>query len=101
MSPKRLRWSRLADLDLQAAHSYLQERSPSAARRFAAEILQAVDRIREYPEIGGVARDLSPLGRYRHWVCGRYRIIYLLDDEILWILRVWDARRDPEDLRPE
>jgi plasmid stabilization system protein ParE len=96
-----LRWSRLADLDLQSAHAYLEERNPNAARRFAVEILAALELIRDHPEAGAVATDLSPRGRFRHWVCGRHRIIYRIDDERIWILRIWDSRRNPQDLEPE
>ena len=96
-----IRWSRLADLDLQAAHAYLAGRSPAAARRFAVEILDTVARIEKYPEIGAVAADLLPADRYRHSVCGRHRIIYRVDLEVIWILRIWDSRRNPADLRPE
>jgi plasmid stabilization system protein ParE len=102
VSRKRLvRWSRLADLDLQSAHAYLEERSPSAARRFAAEILEALGHVQAHPEAGAVAADLFPRGRYRHWVCGRYRIIYRIEDDLIWILRIWDSRRNPDDLKPE
>lgn len=97
----RLRWSRLADLDLQAAHAFLFEKNPDAARRFAAGILEAVEGLRDHPEMGAVARDLAPLGRYRHWVSGHHRIIYRTEPEVIWILRVWDARRNPEELVPE
>lgn len=58
-------------------------------------------RIERHPEIGAVASDLLPLARYRHVVCDHYRIIYRIGDQVIWILRVWDARRNPEDLRPE
>jgi plasmid stabilization system protein ParE len=96
-----IRWSRLADLDLESAYAFLAERNPEAARRFAADVLEAVTRLRDYPEMGNIARDLSPRGRYRHWVCGHHRIIYRADSETIWILRVWDARRNPDDLIPE
>jgi plasmid stabilization system protein ParE len=102
LSRKRpVRWSRLADLDLQSAYTYLEERSPSAARRFASEILQALEHIQEHPEAGAIAADLLPRGRYRHWVCGRHRIIYRLEGNLIWLLRIWDSRRNPQDLKPE
>jgi len=96
-----IRWSRLADLDLQSAYTYLEERSPSAARRFATEILESIQHIQNHPRAGAVATDLLPRGRYRHWVCGRYRIIFRIDEDRIWILRIWDARRNPQDLKPE
>ena len=97
----KVAWSRLADLDLESAHAFLAERSPEAARQFAADILDAVGRIQRHSEIGPVATDLLPEGRYRHVVCGRHRIIYRVAEGAVVILRVWDARRSPEDLVPE
>jgi plasmid stabilization system protein ParE len=101
VSRSRVRWSRLADLDLEAAHAYLAGHSPEAARRLAAEILEAVSHIERHPEIGAVASDLRPARRYRHSVCGHYRVIYRLEAEVILILRIWDSRRNPADLRPE
>jgi plasmid stabilization system protein ParE len=102
LSRKRpIRWSRLADLDLQAAYTYLSERNPSAARRLAADILQALEHIKAHPEAGSVALDLFPHGRYRHWICGNYRIIFRIDDDWIRLLRIWDSRRNPADLKPE
>ena len=82
LAPKIV-WSRLADLDLESAHAYLAERSPEAACQFAADILDAVGRIERHTEIG------------------RHRIIYRVAEGAVVILRVWDARRRPEDLIPE
>lgn len=101
MSRHKIRWSRLADLDLQSAHAYLEERNPAAARRFAAKILRVVDSIKRHPEIGAVALDLLPAGRYRHLVSGHHRIIYRIETELILILRVWDSRRNPADLKAE
>jgi toxin ParE1/3/4 len=102
VSRKRsIRWSRPADLDLQAAYSYLAERNPGAARRFAADVLRALEHIRAHPEAGAVATDLLPTGRYRHWICGHHRLIYRIDDERIWLLRIWDSRRDPAHLKAE
>jgi plasmid stabilization system protein ParE len=79
----------------------LEERNPAAARRFASGILRAVESIGKHPEIGAVTSDLVPHGRYRHLVRGHHRIIYRLTPEVIWILRIWDARRNPTDLSPE
>jgi plasmid stabilization system protein ParE len=98
---RSIRWSRLADLDLQAAHAFLEKRNPSAAQRFAREILEALAHIEAHPEAGAVAADLLPRGMYRHWICGHYRLIFRMDEDWIWLLRIWDSRRNPEDLRPE
>ena len=68
----KIGWSRLADLDLDSAHSYSHERSPEAARRFAQDVLDAIEQLRRHPYSGPVANDILPEGRYRHLPVGRY-----------------------------
>ena len=96
-----LRWSWQAEIDLRSICTYLHERNPGAAERFGSEIQQTVERIQQHPEIGPVALDLMPRGRYRHVAWKRHRIICRIDPEVIWILRVWDARRNPAALVPE
>ncbi|OFV91257.1 MAG: hypothetical protein A3J75_05545 [Acidobacteria bacterium RBG_16_68_9] len=99
MKAKPVRWSRLADRDLDAAYAYLYERNPDAARRFALHVLGAVARLQDHPHLGAIAGDLPPKGRYRHLTCGQHRLIYRIRRDAIWILRVWDARQDPRRLR--
>jgi plasmid stabilization system protein ParE len=89
---KKVRWSHLAYLDLESAHAFLEGENPGAARR---------ENLGLFPHMGAVARDLRPLGTYRHLACGHHRIIYRIDGDVLKVLRVWDTRRNPEDLRAE
>lgn len=42
-----------------------------------------------------MASDLAPPGRYRHVVCGVYRVIYRIEPERIFILRIGDTRQDP------
>ncbi|MFT3773206.1 MAG: type II toxin-antitoxin system RelE/ParE family toxin [Minicystis sp.] len=93
-------WTRLADRDLEQDFAYLRERSPQTAQRFAADIFAAVEKLERHPELGPIARDITPIGRYRHLPVGRHRILYRIDDGTLLILRVWDTRRDPDELEP-
>lgn len=96
-----IHWSRLGELDLESAHALLRAVHPEAAKEWATAVLDAVDRLAAHPQVGPVARDLRPTARYRHLVVGMHRIIYRLEGEKLWILRVWEARRDPDSLKPE
>lgn len=52
--------------------------------------------------MGQVHPDLAPAGRYRYLVVGSFLIVYrLADDGVILVLRVWDARQDPDRLAPE
>jgi plasmid stabilization system protein ParE len=97
----KLRWQDAAVRDLEEAHSYLSKHNPEAARRFAAEILDAAEQLLRYPEMGPIAGDLRPPERYRSVVRGHHRLVYRIESDVIWLLRVWDTRRDPNTLRPE
>ncbi len=51
--------------------------------------------------MGAVAWDADPRGRYRHLVCGNFRIFYRLTEGSILVVRVWDSRRNPRALRLE
>jgi toxin ParE1/3/4 len=97
-SGQSVRWTRSAVRDLTNAREYLHLRDAKAARAFARGIRAAVDRTGRHPDSGPVADDLEPAGEYRHVVVPPYRVIYMLDDDLVVILRVWDSRRDPSAL---
>lgn len=94
----RLEWAPIAIEDLRGIHRYLWPRNRAAASRMVRLILDAVERLAEHPELGAVAVDLQPEGRYRHLVVSAYRVIYRPHGTWLAVLRIWDGRRDPEEL---
>jgi plasmid stabilization system protein ParE len=95
----QIRWAPFARDELRDDHAWLRERSPDAAKAFAARIRAAVATLAQHPEMGPLTRDTVPPGRYRHLISGWHRIIYRIDGRVVWIVRVFDSRRDPEDLK--
>jgi len=93
-----LRWTPSAFRDLTNAHEVLKSRNPAATRSFADRIRRAVEQVRHHPESGPVADDIQPVGDYRHVVVRPHRIIYMVDEQVVVILRIWDSRRNPADL---
>ena len=93
-----VRWSPSADRDLGNAHEYLQKRNPSAARKLMAAVIAALDRLEQFPEIGAVATQLEPEGAYRQVVLRPYLLVGRVADDVVWILRFRDTRRDPLSL---
>jgi plasmid stabilization system protein ParE len=72
------------------------------ATRFAKGVLNAVRRARDFPDIGTPLRELDPAGTYRAVLAiWYYRVVYRVDGEIVWIVRIWDSRRDPSTLVTE
>ena len=96
----RLRWTERARRDFNLAFAFLHEESPRSARGFAGRIRKAVRRIRDLPESGAPALDLKPERTFRHVVTATHRVIYQITSNEIVILRIWDGRRNPQDLKP-
>ena len=97
-SRRSVQWVSLALFDLNAIYDFHRRRNAVAARRLMHRIGEGAEMLVAHPEAGPVAPDLEPEGRYRHVLVGPYRIIYRLDEERVFVLRIWDSRRNPDDL---
>ena len=82
-------WSPEAIQDVQGIHDYIQEQSPFAARRVAAELYSSTDILRHFPELGRPAAEDT-----REWGTGKYVIVYRTNQAETLILRVWHGAQD-------
>lgn len=62
-------------------------------------ILGSVKRLEEFPLIGARAELVEPVGDLRQFPWREYLVFYRVRAEQVWILRIWDSRRDPASLR--
>ena len=94
----RLRWTRLAERDLDEIARYVGQDSPAAAARVVLELIDQVERLLpEFPSIGRPGRVLGT----RELVIGDlpYIIAYRVRDRDLEVLRVLHTSRAwPGDL---
>jgi len=94
----RLRWTRLAERDLEAIAEYVGQDSPAAAARVVLELIdQAATLLPAHPAIGRPGRVLGT----RELVIGHlpYIIAYRVRDRDVEILRVLHTSRAwPESL---
>lgn len=95
-----IRWAPLAADDLEGDFEHLWERSPQAARDLVLRVREAVNLLLEHPRMGPVAEELQPRGRFRSVLVGRHhRVFYRFSDDYIWVLRIWDTRRNPKELK--
>jgi len=93
MVAKKIVWLLEAVHDLEEIVRYIERRSPSYASVVAARILETVERLSDFPGIGGIiAEDDS--GRHRHLVCYHYRIIYRVEGSYVCIIAVVHGARE-------
>ena len=89
----KVRYRERALADIEAIFSYLNERSPSGARKVLAAIADAIDVIAAQPESAKRTSDASvrvkTVGRYR------YQIFYGIDGDAVEIIHVRHGARRP------
>lgn len=94
-------WSPHAQQDLQAIVAYIRRDNPVAAERFALGLIEQVEMLGKFPQMGRVVPERNdPAVReiiYRH--C--YRIVYrwLSTKNSIEIIRVWHAFRGAPDFK--
>lgn len=92
-------WAPSADHDIGRIYEHLRLRNPAAAVRTVERIMEAVDSLESHRLLGAIAEDVPPRGRCRQLIVRPFRIVYAVDGARVYVLRIWDSRRDPKELR--
>ncbi len=85
-------WSVQAVDDLADIYAYVARTSPQYASVLATRLIDAVDRLRDFPESGRVLPELADPA-VREVIHGSYRVVYELRAEQAEILTVFRASR--------
>ena len=93
-----VRWSTAARRDIRHLVEYIGARRPAAAVRIVDELSRTVEFVRQQPERGPRFERLRDQGEYRGVLVEGYWVIYTWDGDRVFIVRVWDSRRDPGSL---
>ena len=83
-----------AEEDFRTIVEFLHARNPRAAAALADRIFAVIDQIAG-GEFEGVERELTTGERVRSFPVPPVRIYYQRTSDRLWILRIYDQRREP------
>jgi toxin ParE1/3/4 len=92
-----VRWSLTAELDLQAIERFIGRDSIIRATVFVDRLLQAAETLERTPRLGRVVPEFNR-AELREIVYRDYRIVYLLDEGGVSVLRVVHGARDLRQL---
>ena len=94
-----VRWTPQAADDLEAITEFIAQDSPGYASLFAVDVLEAVDRIGLFPNIGRIVPE-ARLPFLREVILGNYRIVYRTLSNAVEILTIYHGARllDPDKL---
>jgi plasmid stabilization system protein ParE len=87
-------WSPVAADEFDATIGYLAERNPLAGRKLAEAVLAAIDRLCAEP-LDGRPHRLRTGDVVRGWPVPPLRVYYQRAEGVLFIVRVYDQRREP------
>lgn len=93
----KLRYSpeALNDLDEIWEYIYKELQNPVAAQNIVAGILDKIDKLRDFPEMGSLLSSVIEVeSDYRHLVCGNYKAFYRVDSMNVFIDRIFYDGRD-------
>ena len=75
--------------DLMRLREFIADHNLSAARKIAAELVDKVELLPDFPEMG-VPVEVAPIpGSIRDMVFGKYVVRYSVHESAIIILRVW------------
>jgi toxin ParE1/3/4 len=86
-------WSPEAIEDAEGIAAYIERDSPWYAKAVVSKIVETVEAIPDYPEMGRVVPELGETAIRERFV-HRYRVIYRLDEERILIVAVIHGRQD-------
>ncbi len=85
-------WTAKSLRDFEDLIEYIAKDAPMAARRFAQKMIAKVDLLQDQPLLGGVVLE-DVTRTYREILQGNYRIIYRIDEEVVYLVAFHHAAR--------
>ena len=93
-------WTKNAELDLELIIEYIKINSINIAKRVLVEIKYESNKLHTLPPRKRVVPEFQEIGitKYREIIYKRWRIIYKIDGEKVYVLIVVDSSRNLEDI---
>ncbi|GJQ61102.1 MAG: hypothetical protein SCALA702_01550 [Melioribacteraceae bacterium] len=92
----KIRWTKEALTRLLEVETYIAEDNPAVAIDFVDSLISYAEKIAENPERGRVVPELS-VKSIREVIYKNYRIVYILQEESIDILTVFESHRKLRD----
>ncbi|SFQ03435.1 type II toxin-antitoxin system RelE/ParE family toxin [Parafilimonas terrae] len=85
-------WTENALNDIDNIASYISKDSEFYAKQFVRKLIDATLKLERFPEIGGTIREL-PQSNYKQILFKKYRIIYRIENDKIYIITVHHSAR--------
>jgi len=100
MKKLKVIWTKNAELDLELIIEYIKIDSINIAKKIFFEIKQEANKLHTLPQRKRIVPEFQQIGivKYREIIYKRWRIVYKIDDEKVYVLIVIDSSRNLEDI---
>lgn len=71
---------------------YVEQQSPESGQRLIAEIVDKTSQLDSFPQSGRIVPEFG-LVNVRELIYPPFRIVYRLDKDSIWIVRIWRSER--------
>lgn len=95
-------WTEPALNELTSIYQYLLDNTSVSVAKSIIEDILNTDQIESFPKSGTIETNLKSSGKeYRYILRGhkRYKIIYRISGTIIYIIDVFDCRKDPSSMK--
>jgi len=96
----KIEWTEPAISDLESIKAYIAKDSEYYATRFVEKIMQAVENLENFPEVGRKVPEVEEVN-IREFLFQNYRILYRVERERILILSVIHRSRDLSHKEPK
>lgn len=101
MKEYKVVWTAKAIKQLDKIYDFLAQNSLRSAEKQVLALLEKVDRLKIFPQMGQEEVRLKHLEKgHRYLVEGHYKVIYRVRGKVVYIATVFDARQDPSKIKP-
>ena len=97
---KAIEWSEPAVSDLSSIRDYIARDSQRYADRFLQKVLDAVENLQHFPELGRRVRETND-DLIREIIHRNYRILYRIESSRILVLAVLHGGRNLEQVEPK
>lgn len=93
-------WTKSAEYDLELIIEYIKLDSVSIAKEIFFELIKECENLYYFPQRKRVVPELQQIGifKYREIIYKRWRVIFKIENEKVYILLIVDSIRNLEDI---
>lgn len=80
---------------------YCENSKESTALQIIRVITEAIYLLEQFPKLGQIELSLEELNLgHRRYVKGYFKIVYRIENEIIYVTDIFDTRQDPSKINP-